>query len=372
MNTSPTPNTKPTATADDEIDLLALAKTFWKGRKTVIKAIFIAAILGLLIAFLSPVEYTATTSMVPQTTQTGSKLGGLSSLAAMAGFNLDANSTGDDLTPLVYPQIVSSTPFQLELMNMPFSFSKVDHPVSLFTYYTGIAKPGILSLIKKYTIGIPGLIIKAIKGEKKTIESSGNGPISLTKDQETVRKLIEDKVTLDLDSKQGFLTLTASFPEALLSAQVADQATQLLQKYIIKYKTRKATDQLNFIQQQYDETKRDFEKAQDELARFSDQNKNVTSAMAQTKAQRLQSEYSIAQNVYNEMAKQLEQAKIKVKEDTPVFTILEPAMIPQEKSKPKKALILVIWIFLGGIIGTGIVFGREFTKSLKKQWNELE
>ena len=372
MNAPSTSNPKPPTTNDDEIDLLALAKTFWKGRKTILKTILIAAVLGLLIAFLSPTEYTSTTSMVPQTSQSGSKLGGLSSLAAMAGFNLDANSTGDDLTPLVYPQIVSSTPFQLELMNTPFSFSEVDHPVSLFQYYTEIAKPGILSLISKYTIGLPGLIIKAIKGEKKKIISSEGEPISLTDDQEEVRKLIEDQVTLDLDSKQGILTLTASLPEALLSAQVADRATKLLQKYIIQYKTSKATDQLEFIRQQYDETKTDFEKAQDELAGFIDQNKNVSSAIAQTKEQRLQSEYSIAQNVYNEMAKQLEQAKIKVKEDTPVFTIIEPATIPQEKSKPKKALILIIWIFLGGIIGTGIVFGREFTKGLRKQWNELE
>jgi uncharacterized protein involved in exopolysaccharide biosynthesis len=371
MSASSTAHTKPPVT-NDEIDLLALAKTFWKGRKTIIKAILIAAVLGVLIALLSPVEYTATTSMVPQTTQTGSKLGGLSSLVAMAGFNLDANATGDDLTPLVYPQIVSSTPFQLELMNMPFNFSKVDHPVSLYTYYTEMNKPGIFSLIMKYTIGLPGLIIKAIKGEKKAIESSGNGPISLTKDQEKVRKLIEEKVTLDLDSKQGFLTLKASFPEALLSAQVADEATQLLQKYVIRFKTSKAADQLTFIQQQYDETKTEFEKAQDELARFRDQNKNVSSAVAQTREQRLQSEYTVAMNVYNEMAKQLEQAKIKVKEDTPVFTILEPPTVPRENSKPNKALIVFIWSFLGGIIGTGIVFGSEVKKGLKEQWNELD
>lgn len=372
MNSSPKPDTKPKAAANDEIDLLALAKTFWKGRRTVTKAILFAAAVGLLIALFSPVEYTATTSMVPQMSQPSGKLGGLSSLAAMAGFNLDANPTGDDISPLVYPQIVSSTPFQLELMNIPFTFSKVDHPVSLYTYYTEIEKPGLFSLVKKYTIGLPGVIIKAFKGEKKATMTSGNGPISLTVKQEAVRKLIENNVSLSLDSKQGFLTLTASFPEALLSAQVADQATQLLQKYIIQFKTRKAADQLAFIQQQYDATKRDFEKAQDELARFRDQNKNVSSAVAQTREQRLQSEYTIAMNVYNEMAKQLEQAKIKVKEDTPVFTILEPAMIPQEKSKPKKALILIIWIFLGGIIGTGIVFGREFSKDLKKQWKELD
>ncbi len=372
MNTQTGTKPIPPVKNDDEIDLLALAKTFWNGRKTILKTIAVFAILGILIALLSPKEYTAKTSMVPQTSQSGSKMGGLSSLAAMAGFNLDMNSASDDMTPLVYPQIVTSTPFQLELMNTNFSFSGVDHPVSLFEYYTKIAKPGILSLIGKYTIGLPGLIITAIKGNDTTPKNDGNGPISLTKDQEKVRKMIETKVVLDLDSKQGFLTLSASFPEALLSAQVADQARNLLQKYITQYKIGKASAKLAFIQGRYTELKGEFEKAQNRLARFSDQNKNVSTAVARTEEERLRSEYTISMNVYNELAKQLEQAKIQVKEETPVFSVLEPAMVPLEKSKPKKTLILIIWIFLGGIVGTGIVFGKEFTKDLKKQWKELE
>jgi len=373
MSTQQTNNPKPPVTKDDEIDLLALAKTFWNGRKTILKTILVAALIGLFIAFLSPKEYTATTTMVPQTSSSASKLGGLSSLAAMAGFNLDNTTSGETLSPMVYPEIVSSVPFQIDLMNMPFTFSEVSHPVSLYEYYAEISKPGILSLVGKYTIGLPGVIISAIKGDSNQKISDGTkGPITLTKKQESVRKMVAEQVTLALDSKQGFITLQSSFPEALLSAQVADQARELLQKYITRFKIEKANDKLLFIEQRYEEKKKEFEKAQTRLAYFSDQNKNVTSAVARTEEVRLEGDYSIAMNVYNELAKQLEQAKIQVKEETPVFSILEPAMIPLEKSKPKKAMILFIWIFLGGVVGTGIVFGREFTKDLRKQWKELD
>jgi len=373
MPNQTTINPNPVVSNDDEIDLLALAKTFWKGRKTILICLFLAAILGVIIALLSPKVYTAKTSMVPQTSQSGNKLGGLSSLAAMAGFNLDmSTSSGSELTPLVYPQIVTSTPFQLELMNSSFSFSEVDHPVSLYEYYAHIAKPGLLGLIGKYTIGLPGVIIGAFKKDKPAIKSDGSGPISLTKEQEEVRKIIEANVALDLDAKQGFITLTASFPEALLSAQVADQARELLQKNIIQFKINKASDQLNFIEQRYQEKKNEFERAQEKLARFRDQNKNVSTAMARTEEERLQSEYTIAMNVYNELAKQLEQAKIQVKQETPVFSILEPAMIPMKRAKPNKPMIVFIWLFLGGIIGTGIVFGKEFLKGIRERWNELK
>jgi len=373
MNTQPISNLQSPVTNDDEIDLLALAKTFWNGRKTMIKAILIAGVIGVIYALLSPKEYTATTTIVPQTSSSSSKLGGLSSLAAMAGFNLDNATSGDMLSPTVYPEIVSSVPYQLDLMNTPFSFAKVNHQVSLYEYYAEISKPGVLSLISKYTIGLPWVILSAIKGEsKQVIVTDAKGPISLTKKQETVRKMIEEQVTIALDAKQGYITMQAAFPEALLSAQVADQARELLQKYITRFKIEKASDKLLFIEQRYDEKKKEFEKAQNRLAYFSDQNKNVTSAVARTEETRMQGEYTIALNVYNELAKQLEQAKIQVKEDTPVFSILEPATIPLTKSKPKKVMIVFIFLFLGVIAGTGIIFGKEYLKDIRTKWNEVK
>jgi len=356
---------------EDEIDLLALAKTMWKGRRIILRAVVVCAVIGLAVAFLSPREYTSSTVVVPQVGKAGSKLGGISSLAAMAGFNLDMATSGEALSPMVYPQIVSSVPFQLELMNQTFTFSKVDHPVSLYTYYTEIEKPGILSLVKKYTLGLPGVILKALK-HKTTVSCDSVGQlIALTDKQEAVRKMIAEKVTLEVNSKEGYLTLTANMPESRLAAEVAFFARELLQRYITRIKIEKASDQLNFIRDRYDEKKREFEKAQENLAIFRDRNRNVSTALAQTEEERLQSEYSIAFNVYSELAKQLEQAQIQVKEDTPVFSVLAPAVVPIEKSKPKKAMILAIWIFLGGIAGTGWVFGKQYLPTISQRWHKI-
>lgn len=349
---------------DDQIDLIALAQTIWENRKTMFKAIIVAGIVGLMISLFSPREYIATTTMVPQTSSSGSKLGGLSSLAAMAGFNLEMGSEGEALSPIVYPQIVSSVPFQLELMNSTFTFSEVNRPVSLYEYYAELQKPGILSRIK-YTFGLLGNVKPDIRGEKNGISSAEKGPIFLTKKQEYVRKILDKRVGLAVDSKQGFLTLTASFPEALLSAQVADQARELLQKYITRYKIEKVSNKLVFIEGRYAEKKMEFERAQVKLAHFRDQNKNVISALVRTEEERLQSEYSIAMNVYNELAKQLEQVKIQVKEETPVFSVLEPAMVPSETSKPKHVIILFVSLFLGGFAGIGWIIGKQYYNDIK-------
>ncbi|HET6556631.1 MAG TPA: Wzz/FepE/Etk N-terminal domain-containing protein [Prolixibacteraceae bacterium] len=373
MNTQlPTTPTPSNPTQDNEIDLLDLAKILWNGRFTLLKVTLLAGALGIIIALLSPVEYASTTSMVPQTAQSANKLGGLSSLAAMAGFNLDmASQASEALSPMVYPQILQSGPFQLELMNTPFSFSEVDHPVSLYEYYTEIQQPGVLSVIGKYTIGLPGIIITAIKGNKdKTINSGENGLIAFSEKQDMVAKIMKEKVILTIDAKQGYLTLQASFHEALLSAQVADQSRELLQKYITQFKIEKAANKLAFIEERYEEKKKDFEKAQQRLARYRDQNRNMSSAVARTEEERLQGEFNIAMNICNELAKQLEQAKIQVKEETPVFSVLEPAVIPYEKTKPKKVMIIFIWLFLGGIVSVGIIFGKAYLSGIKQKWNE--
>lgn len=361
---------------DDEIDLLALVKTLWNGRKILIISIVIGTVLGVTVALLSPKEYSASTVMVPQLgSDSQSKLGGLGSLAALAGISLDMSSGGSELSPLVYPQIVNSIPFQLELMNTPLNFQDHAMPITLFDYYTKYSKSSVLGIVSKYTIGLPGVIIGAIKGKPKTLRlpsDSANQPILLTKDQYTLKKALDEIVSLDLNSKEGYITLTTRMPEALPAAQLAQAAQTLMQRYITTFKIQKAKANLDFIQGRYNETKAEFEKAQVSLATVNDRNKDFTSGLPRIETDRIQTRYTISYNVFQELAKQLEQAKIQVKKETPVFTIVEPVTVPSEKSKPKKVMLVAIWLFLGAIAGTGIIFGKEYLKDIRTKWNDIQ
>lgn len=360
---------------EDEIDLLKLAKTFWKGRKTLFISLFIGTILGVLVAILTPAEYTATTIMVPQTSGKSSSLGGLGGLAALAGIDVSGANQGSDMSPILYPKIVSSLPFKMELMNVPIKFKDFEKPLSLYDYMITNKKMTVLGSIKKYTIGLPGVIILAIKGKNRPLElskNSGNQPVSLTEDQYKVSKALDDIVALEVEPKQGYLTLTVSLPEAQAAAQLAQKAQELLQQDITDFKIQKAKADLEFIQGRYDEVKAQAEGYQINIAQKTDQYKNLTSSVPQVATTRIQTKYGIASTVFQELAKQLEQAKIQVKKDTPVFTIVEPVSVPVEKSKPNRPMILIIWIFMSGIIGTGIVFGKGFFANVKKKWKEEE
>lgn len=364
-------NIKPaTPIADDEIDLIALAKTFWSGRRTVLISILICGILGFFIAIFSSKEFVATTIMVPSGSEAGSKLDGLGGLAAMAGISL-GSATGNELSPTVYPQIVSSLPFQLELMKTPLNFQEFSKPVTFFDYYTEMQKP---NLFLKYTIGLPIVIIELIRGEEpeKIVILKEKEPIELSIRQRDVRLILSKLISLDVNPKEGLLTLGAKMPEARAAAQLGQRAQEVLQQYIVEFKIKKAKANLDFIQQRYDETAQKYEVAQQRLAAFSDRNKNVSLATAKTEEERLRSQYNLIYGIYSELAKQLEQAKIQVKQDTPVFTIIEPISVPTNQTKPNRPMILFIWLLVGWVIGTGIVFGKGYLSSIKKQWNEKQ
>jgi hypothetical protein len=373
---------------DDEIDLIQLAKTLWLGRRTVIRTTLIFMVLGLFIAIFSAKEYTATTTMVPQSAEGASKLGGLGGLAAMAGINLGSMGGGSEIPPSLYPKIINSIPFQKELMQTSLSIEGQEKEVTFADYYLEIKKPGLLGTIKKYTVGLPGLIIKALTSDQSTNDqltsdqstndqltsdqSTNDQLLSITDNEKQLIEILSEQLSTEFNDKDGYVTLSARMPEAKAAAQLAKKAQELLQQAITAFKIQKAEDQLAFVEERYAEKEAVFNAVQDKLARFRDQNRNVSTAVAQTQLERLQSDFSMASSVYTELAKQLETQKIQVKEDTPVFTIIEPVSIPMDKSKPQRPMILVIWTFLGGIVGVGMVFGKEFFASIKDKWREDE
>ena len=312
--------------------------------------------------------------MVPQVSSGQSKLGGLSSLAAMAGFKMDMN-TGSELSPMIYPQIVQSVPFQMELMYTKLSFEGYDEKISLYDYYTDpqYSSFNLLGFVKKYTIGLPGIIIKAIRGEKEIPQISGdtdNNIIRLSLDERELAESLSSSVYLNVEDRDGYISLTAIMPEAKAAAQLGQKAQKLLQEKIIEFKIEKAKAQLEFVQERYNEREKEFKNIQEKLARFQDKNKNIITELGKTELERYQSEYQISLSVFTELAKQLENSKIQVKEETPVFSIIEPINVPTESFKPKRKQILFIWVFLGIVFGVGLIFGKNYLAVIKERWKE--
>jgi capsular polysaccharide biosynthesis protein len=334
---------------DDEIDLIEVAKTIWAGRKLILKVTAVFFVIGLVIAFGSKVEYEASCRLMPESQEgVKSNLGGLGSLAGLAGINLDMMSDSYALTPELYPEIAQSTPFLLSMLNTPIQFEKYDTTTTAYTYFR-LEKKNFISVIFKYTLGLPFVFKKWLTKSIKisAIEKKDDRLIRLNKEDSKILENFKERIHVTVDPQTGILTFTTEMPDALAASVLTQLGIDFLTHYIIEYKVGKAKENLDFIQNRFDEAKIIFQNTQERLAIFNDRNRNVVTSQGQTEQMRLQNEYNLAFEVFKGLSSQLEQAKIKVKEQTPVFTVLEPVRIPIDKSKPQIVLILIVTTLFG-------------------------
>lgn len=344
---------------EQEIDLIELIQRMWLNRWLIIKVTAAFMVVGVLVALFSAKVYTASCDVVPQSSKSGAS-SSMSSLAALAGINLNQMQNAETLSPNVYENILGSTTFCKELMQTKLDFEEIGHPVSFFDYYTSeeYKKKGVGTYIMEYTIGLPFTILNAIRGEQPELDYSAVGENTIetiSKDEYEAMKILSECIGITLDEKKGYVTISANMPEAVAAAQMAQATFTLLERYITEFKIEKVKSNLDFVQERYDEAKRSFEDVQARRAKLRDANMNTSRYAARTELERLDAEYTLAQGVYTSLAQQVEQAKISVKETTPVLTVIKPVTVPYKKSKPQRVMILFAFTFLGVVAGAGSV-----------------
>ena len=361
---------------DEGIDIMGLIRQLWDGRKLIIIITGVFIVLGLVAALTMKRTYTVNSVMVPQMNSKSNSQ--LSSLAALAGVDMGMDLSAKDLSPLVYPQIVNSVPFRRELLYTPLHYAKADSAVSTYTYYKEIAKPSVGAVIKKYTIGLPFLLLNALRKEKPEIVLPSDGaadegpkPVVLTKDEAKLIKIIAQSVNLTVDKKEGTLTLTVVGGEPIMTAELALAAQNLLQTEITRFRTEKAQRDLDYIQDRYTESKREAETLQSQLASARDRSQGTVGTSSSLYRERIQARYNVANAVYTDMAKQLEQAKLQVKRDTPVLAVIQPVTVPMKPSN-SRAKTLVIWTFLGFVLACGWVLAKGYWPKVKEMFAKKE
>jgi uncharacterized protein involved in exopolysaccharide biosynthesis len=347
---------------DDEIDLIALLKKVFLARRFVLRTIIIFTIIGVVAALVSPVRYTASSTFMPQQSEssTSSSLGGLASLA---GINLSAVMGGQpqEISPSLYPQITESVPYRLALLEAKVGSNDISFRNYILDESSGVA---ILPLLKKYTIGLPGLLLNTQSEENGTQDSLF---FQVREEDRDLFEFLAQVVSIEVDDLQGLVSISVELGDRMVAAQLAQAATDLLQKKIITFKSQSARNNLDFIERQYESKLQEFEQIQDSLAIFKDQNLNITSSLYQNQLTRLESQFTVTSSVFQELAGQVEQAKIQVNKDTPIFMIIEPVSVPLERTKPKRSLIVVIWTFLGGVLAVGWSLLKAPAKEIIKE-----
>lgn len=355
---------------EKEIDLLELAAKLWAKRKVLLVWCMWGAIAGLIIAFSIPREYTTTVKLAPEikTTNRTNLQGGLGALANMAGINAAGNVGMDAMYPQLYPDIVGSVPFLTSLFDVKVEDKKGNEYTVREYLEEETSSPWW-----GYVLGVPGKIIGLFTSSEEPEEGHQLNSFKLTTDEDKIVKALSDRVTANVDQKTSVITINAMMQDPVVSAILADTVISRLRDFVTDYRTSKAREDLNYAQTLNAEAKDDYYAAQQRLADYVDKNQALATRSARITRDRLENEASLAFNLYNETSLQVQHAKSKVQEITPVYATITPASVPMRPTSPRKALILAGFIFLAFVAcAAWILFGSPMVDEYKKKSRELK
>lgn len=344
---------------EKKVDLVELVQHVWRERLFIAKVAGVFAAIGLLIALLSPVEYETGATLMPEAQQQGMAGSLIEQYGGLLGMGGGSMSIDQDATisPQLYPQIIRSLPFQLELLNKSVAFATYDTTATVHDFFDEIHSPSVFSYISAYTVGLPWKIKGLFTGNDELKQPLPEGfqadsVVSVSKAQLRIIENMRERITVTLDEETNTIDLNVVMPDPNAAAELGKESINLIKEYVTLYRTRKAQEDLEYAENQLQDSRERFEDTQNRLAEFRDSNMNLATAKAQTQEERLLSEYELAFNVYNSLAQQVEQSKLKVQEQTPVVSILQPVQMPIDKSSPQRTFILLASIFLGVAFAT--------------------
>lgn len=349
-----------------QIDFMAMFRRLYKQRKKIYKTISLGIIAGIIIGFSLPKTYQVNVSLSPESGVNGAR--GLSGIASMFGLGNASTGFGEDaLNFNMFPEIVKTNPFALEMLQIPIKTKKNDN-ITLYDYLDTEKKPWW-----NYIIGAPGILIGGIKSFFKEEQKDSIRAIDsfrLTPEQSGRIGMLKKVLEVETDKKSNMTKVTVSLQDPLAAAIVADSAVHKLQEYITDYRTRKAKQDYDFQLSLCEQYKKEYFEAQQEYAKFADANRNVILQTVTSEKERLQKNLSLAEQIYSQSMGQLQVLRGKVQEAKPVFAVVEPATVPLVPASPKKMLIIIAFAFLAFVLESAwILFGKDIYHDFK---NELK
>lgn len=354
---------------NDEIDVMELIRKLLSGWKLILLYCGIAAVVGLVIGFSRPKEYTAGSKLAPEITDKRS--GSLQSLAGMAGINLESMSTSDAVYPDLYPDIVSSTPFIVELFSVPVEFESHKETVKtdVYDYLKNYTRTAWWSKVISAPMKGLGFVMKKIRGEKEEVEGYASlNPQALTPEQQKIAKALSESISVAVDKKTQVISVSVTTQSAKVSFALCEEIISRLQEYVSNYRTEKSRQDVKYYERIFEEAKSAYFSAQQTYAKYVDANQGVVRQSVLIEQERLQNEMALAYQIYNSAAQQLQVVKAKVQQETPVFAVINPPTQPTKPSSTSKMMTLLVTVFLGACCAcVWILWGRDWVAKFKAE-----
>lgn len=301
------------AAREDEIDLRELFSVIWQGKWLIIAITAVFAVGSVIFAIMQPNIYKSEALLAPASEEQGGGLSGLASqfggLASIAGINLGRKG-GVDKTQMAI-EVMKSRQFASEF----------------------IQKHGILPdlmAVKKWNMSdnIISYDEKLYDVSAKKWVREVKAPFKPEPSMQEAFKKFSKIVSVNAAKDTGMVTVSVEHFSPVVAQQWANWLVEDINRVMKERDVAEAIRSSDFLNKQIALT-------------------NVADIRA------------ILYKLVEEQAKTIMFAEVR---DEYVFKTIDPALVPEEKAKPKRALICILGTMLGGMLGVMIVLIRHFVR----------
>ena len=315
---------------EPNITLLDMLGSLLRHWRIIVGVPLISTILTVVVVLLIPSQYTATTSFVPEeSTDEPGLPSGLAVLALQFGVGLGGGAS----SPRFYANLLEGRTVRDEILQMSFRTSDEGGPEPL------------LDILK-------------IDGD------------SQTERLEKGRRKLDDRVTVGVDDETGIIGVSVETPYPELSAAVANRFVQLVNSFNLEQRQSTVQGRREFIESRSIAADAELRTAEDSLQQFLESNRIVNAPLLQVEYERLQRRVMLKQEILVTLRRQYEEAKIQEVNDTPVITVIDIAVPPDEKSSPRRTLWVIVMFLLGSIGGLATALAQDSLERARSRDDE--
>ena len=317
---------------DDEISLLEVASLVLRRRRLILVSTFAGALLALVAALMSPLEYTATASFLPHGGDREG-LSGVSGLAQQFGFSIP-RSGGAERSPEFYQDLLQS---RWILDGMVRSDAEV------------VAATGVTAVDLAEHFGIGG----------ETAEE---------RNARTRRHLAANVISVSVSRETGIVTVSLRTDEPELSAAIGRRLLDLVSAFDVETRQSQASAEMGFAEERLGQLRVERSTAEDSLEVFLIENRQFARSPQLTfEHDRLQRQVVMRQALVTAMAQTYEQARIDEVRNTPVITMIDQPEPPVFPDARWRLLELIVGLSLGLMAGFGLALIGEFDERAKRE-----
>lgn len=327
-----------------EFDIIGIFMRSLKEWKLLFFWLLVTGVIGVVVALNRQKYFTAQAVLAPEMSSGGLGMSeGLAGMASTFGIDLGGKGSVDAIYPELYPTVLSSNDFILDLLKVRVRLKETGEHKTYLAHLQEDYKEPFWDVPVNW---LKSKILPADPGAgKKTIDA-----FRLTRRQERMVDGVRNSIACLIDQKTSVITICMTDADPEVAAILVDTIQTRLQNYITDYRTKKARQDYNYYNNLADSCLAEYKKARNRYAEYSDSHQGATLEAFTTVGEELENKMQMCYNNYQGMAQQAQAAKAKIQERIPAYTIIQASTVPNKPSSMPKIYTLFFFLFGGYMI----------------------